>query len=93
MKNDGGPAFPQGPHPPHKLEKNEHGGTDLKLVEPPGLSVLDYFAGKALAGGITCNPCPYNPCGGMPEEKAKCCYLQADHMLAERERRMKGETK
>lgn len=67
--DDGGPAFPQG-------------HLDGPHVDPSGMSLLDWFAGKALQG-IVANP-EYS--GLTDEEFAEGAYEQALLMLTVRER-------
>lgn len=49
-----------------------------------GMSLLDYFAGQALAGGRA------NANGGTltPADLTKTCYDDAEALLAERQRRL-----
>ena len=73
MPSDGGPAFPT-----ERLEDNPIPGVRPRKVpvEYPGMSLRDYFAGKALASG-TC-------VGADPSPLAELCYRIADAMLAAR---------
>ncbi len=64
MSNDGGPAFPD---PPIEHAGYWYNGTS-------GMSLLDYFAGQALAGLIG-QELSY-------ERMAEVCYRQAEAMLS-----------
>lgn len=76
--NTGGPAFPAGNFE-HKTE---------------GMTLRDYFAGKALQGYIAymgCGPDKVDPIGKDESEPnktviARCAYKFADAMIAEREK-------
>ena len=70
--DDGGPAFPQ----KEPLTSDHH-----------GMSLLDYFAGQALAGLVAANEDIAND-GAMasPDDVARDAYEYAAEMLAERER-------
>ena len=76
--NDGGNAFPLSVHPGH--------GYGPKASTEPGMTLRDWFAGQALIG-LLANP-------GMIDQHATSSidwvsyhsYLQADAMLAEREK-------
>ncbi|KKN58418.1 hypothetical protein LCGC14_0552310 [marine sediment metagenome] len=91
MKNDGGPAFPCPVPPMWKVHWDEEGNEHTDIVEPTGMSLLDYFAGCEEKR----DPCQYcnKPKTCRDDQRAGCFYDQAEAMLAERERRMKGETK
>lgn len=66
--NDGGPAFPVIRMP---LDPDT-------ILNRPGMSLRDWFAGQALAGGFMF--------GQIPEDISKDIYALADAMIAERER-------
>ena len=68
--DDGGPAFP------HFVPEGHYNGS----VHYPGMSRLDYFAGKALANSAIAHS------GIAENETAEVCYRQAIAMLNERER-------
>lgn len=68
--DDGGPAFPH--------DEFTKDGNHYKVH--PGISVLDWFAGQALAGLV--HSSPDSGC----KETAADAYLYAVHMLKERER-------
>lgn len=88
QRNDGGPAFPVDP---------DVAGHEALRGSAMGMTLRDYFAGKAMQG-FSANPShasvDFNPewegyDGGVPEEfqqTAREAYLMADAMLAERER-------
>lgn len=63
--NDGGPAFPV---------------QDLIKQREPGMTLLDYFAGQALAS--------YDAVDELNFETARWCYSMAAAMLAERKKVM-----
>ena len=73
--NDGGPAFPQ--------------GTDSNDSTATGMSLRDWFAGKALVGMMSADPEWARLCRtdrpSSAEDFAKCAYEQADAMIAARE--------
>ena len=50
----------------------------------PGMTLLDYFAGQALCGMVAADPQPIED----DERAAQACYGLAEHMLAERAKRM-----
>ena len=68
--DDGGPAFP---------EPSVAVGNDLHYGSR-GMSLLDYFAGQALANSVIAHS------NLIVEDKAHQCYRQAIAMLNERER-------
>lgn len=77
---DGGPAYPI---------RNQH-----NVVNHLGMSLLDYFAGQALAGMLAWNPTEsqqrlgMTPWASMPRDQiAAVAYERAEAMLDERERR------
>lgn len=72
---DGGPAFPRSSFGP---------ADDFDMAE--GMSLRDWFAGKALQGELSC-PMPAWRKDIPPENLAEYCYKLADAMLAEREKR------
>lgn len=76
-RNDGGSAFPR------DESKKERDGSCYPAA--PGMSLRDWFAGKALVGimvGYWSNP---EMSGLGPNDFAACAYDQADAMLAARE--------
>lgn len=83
--DDGGPAFPGGCI---LSETNVDRGFPVNS----GISVLDYFAGRALVGELACQDdermgaysAPYNDLAGT-------CYDIATEMLAERKRRQAAQ--
>lgn len=84
--NDGGPAFP------HKIPK--YADQHLLEVFGSGMSLLDWFAGQALAG-LAANPerasAFATPATDNPElylpEVARLAYAAAEAMLKERAKR------
>lgn len=76
-KDDGGPAFPA----LQTLIDPETGH-----AQPPitvgGMSLRDYYAGKALAGMHARDA--YDMGQSRPEQRAHLAYADADAMLAER---------
>jgi len=70
--NDGGPAFP--------VDACYEGGVGRQMPRNEGMSLLDWFAGKALA-----NPAIAD--SNLDEnETALLCYSQAQAMIKVRER-------
>lgn len=79
---DGGPAFPGKRCIGHDVMN------ETPIYEhPSGMTLLDWFAGQALAGEMETG----KPTFGDALVIAKRCYGFADAMLAERERRMKDK--
>ncbi len=78
-RDDGGPAFPFTPNEQRQLPD----GTWDQNGEPgdPGMSLRDYFAGKALEGLWALGDIR------TLQGAAESCYDMADVMLAERKRR------
>lgn len=77
---DGGPAFPSG------VAVSPMGDVDYG---DPGMSLLDYFAGQALAGilaGGFADTIPHDDVGGG-DQAAGFAYQYADAMLKARETR------
>ena len=70
--NDGGPAFP--------VDDRFYG--DARFRGSDGMTLRDYFAGQALAGALADPTCDVSPV-----ELAKIAYIEADAMLAARERK------
>lgn len=66
MSNDGGPAFPD---PPIEHAGYWYNGTS-------GMSLLDYFAGQALANSSICH------INQSPGQAARMAYVQAEAMLS-----------
>lgn len=82
--DDGGPAFP------HPINKHA-AGFQYKVVD--GMSLLDHFAGQALAGDLASQS---EHTGFYESESASSalasrCYRIAAAMLAERRRLMGGK--
>lgn len=82
--DDGGPAFPVA----ESVRQNPEDSADIVIVPgSPGLSLLDWFAGQALAG----------LCAGSPgidyANAARYSYQHAIDMLNERERILSGAAK
>jgi len=73
--NDGGPAFPR------QLDRDDSGGVVTSAEY--GMSLRDWFAGKALQSGISVPPGVTSRWQYIAEE----AYRQADAMLAEREKK------
>ena len=70
---------------PNKQVEHHYNGQHQYILDP-GMTLLDYFAGQALAG-LTADP---NVMNGF--KAAEWCYDYAEAMLEEREKRMqKGE--
>lgn len=76
-KNDGGPAFPL-PFASDPDTKHWTDGSDAGV--PTGLTIRDWFAGKAMQVLFTANP------NGLYALHAKDAYKIADAMLAERDK-------
>lgn len=84
MKNDGGPAYPS-------VSKTGIGGDHNEITfydGQVGMSLLDYFAGQALAG-IEASETEGH-CYATREAAANAAYDQAEAMITERERRAKA---
>lgn len=78
MKDNGGPAFPSS-------EVNDHNG-DIVTYADPGMTVRDWFAGKAVQGmlaGALADGSAFDA-QKDPEIFAHMAGLMADAMLAER---------
>ena len=69
MTDDGGPAFPI---------------SDTRLVPEAGMSLRDYFAGKALEGLLSSADFGTATVRTTFEHYSACAYHHADAMLAER---------
>jgi hypothetical protein len=89
--NDGGPAFPG-----QWYDYQPTTGVQVVREQWPGLSLRDWFAGKALEGLLPKLPLvdQTGKLGIKVEDKiqhnadiAESCYCIADAMLAERERK------
>ena len=86
QKNDGGPAFPFTPNPqPHNSD-----GTWCQNWDSgePGMTLRDWFAGKALSG-ILAESFGCDPGAGIPPPwqtalAAERAYRMADAMLSRR---------
>ena len=80
MSNNGGPVFPAGIW--SKWGDSEQGGLS------GGMTLRDYFAAKAMQGGIGLIPHMQAPKGGVtvPEAIAQMAYEYADAMLKQRGR-------
>ncbi len=81
----GGAAFPSG-----QVDVSEVGyGGGPCVTQEPGMTLLDYFAGQALAGQLAANPdMPPNTSGDDAREVVSInAYLYAEAMLRERARR------
>ena len=89
--NDGGPAFPR----PYADDQHTPPDAEYKQAQP-GMSLLDYFAGQAMAGMLA-NESITNGLDAITDSEgedvpwviAMDAYDQAEEMLHERERRMK----
>lgn len=91
-REDGGPAFPA---TFESVEPGVGAMPDVRTLEAwRGMSLRDWFAGQALSGiwaqmaGVT--PEGLCPTEEIPLRLARAAYIQADAMLAERN---KGEDK
>ena len=73
MANDGGPAFPQ-----VRYDDDEH------PIWQPGVSVRDYFAGKALQGLLASADFGTATVRATFEHYSDCAYHHADAMIARR---------
>ena len=84
QKQDGGPAFPV----PVIGDPKNYYPMDTNLpVTQTGLTMRDWFAGKAL-NVVLLEPGQYgNAANGNPERAADWAYQFADAMIAERNRR------
>jgi hypothetical protein len=76
-KPDGGPAFP--------VDSGRLGVFTGKVEDTAGtgMTLRDYFAGKVLAGAISCRA---DNNGGFAAALAEECYRVADAMIAARDR-------
>jgi hypothetical protein len=85
-KPDGGPVFPV--HERHAVLRETGYGDDWIAVG--GMSLRDYFAGKALPQAIArylaVREARINPGEFDYEEIARAAYVVADAMIAEREK-------
>jgi hypothetical protein len=93
MKNDGGPAFPGQAESGKFGEFHSGHGAPVKFPiyeNRPGMTLRDYFAGQALAGflanSIRHATWNINDAHAYAEATAAQAYLQADAMLAERDK-------
>lgn len=82
--NDGGLAFP-GKRNQQVGKVSDFGFSDddsptFDYVEYPGMTLRDYFAGKALAGALAGEPGPHL----TPERVTRDSYAIADLMIAVR---------
>ena len=74
MKNDGGPAFA-------RAAANRPGENFThRIPEQRGMTIRDWFAGKALAGLVASHYENMTPHADIAND----CYAQADAMLTER---------
>lgn len=92
--NDGGPAFPASPSDTW-LTDTPHGGggwaSSYGIETPQGMSLRDWFAGKAMAALIG-NPAALKAINEIAQERSKTpaemvsltSFDFADHMLAEK---------
>lgn len=94
----GGPAYPE--HHYFDPERGQHGQhVTASDIGCGGMTLLDYFAGQALAGAMASSPdgCtnfPFNADDGDDPPTAivaGCCYELAAAMLAEKRRREGGD--
>lgn len=78
MKKDGGPAFPA-------TVQDDIDCAGRYVAGYGGMSLRDWFAGKALAGLVPNAAWDYSsgPCNAAAAQR---CYAIADAMLAEREK-------
>ena len=73
--NDGGPAFPS------------QDGNELASTHSPGMTLRDWFAGQASLGELSLpEGVPIGTERLYAERAAYLAYMQADAMLAEREK-------
>jgi hypothetical protein len=75
QRRDGGPAFPGYQRVPLVDEKGRQ--QESVVAYSPGMTLRDWFAGQALAGGFWHHPY---------DDIANQCYIIANAMLAEREK-------
>lgn len=83
------PAFPR----PASEDRQSGDQSDGNITIQPqdGMSLRDYFAGRALAGLIANSDIPDLMRGGLASEKcAEVCYVLADAMMEERTREPKS---
>jgi len=73
----GGPAFPVA------MPMDEKG---QEVIHWAGMSLRDYFAGKALPMALSCTSSEINKGESVPQMFARKAYEVADAMLAEREK-------
>jgi hypothetical protein len=76
--DDGGPAFPIQPMPPHDEAAREN------WIMAPGMSLRDYFAAAAMGGLCTDHPDAADSTEWDFERMARTAYVAADAMLAAR---------
>ena len=82
MKADGGPAFPVREAERFNPENNE----THAIEQHWGMSLRDWFAGKALMGWAAGRNRPMEHEACEPASVARSCYAYADAMLRARER-------
>ena len=84
--NDGGPAFPGLEYTPGQGNAKFDGvlpnGETAWSIHAPGMTLLDYMAGQALAAF-----CCHTDVNSKKEDVAKLAYGMGEEMLAERARR------
>lgn len=91
-ERDGGPAFPVNVGRVTTLTTSEGSEVSCYPMEPTGMTLLDYFAAKAMLGLLTAESHPQAggfPAAGATREEtaiyfAQSAYILADAMLAER---------
>ena len=74
--NDGGPAFPCGPH--GMSISYDDGRTEHQYPGSPGMSLRDWLVGQALAG-LCANQASYEE--DTIEDRARLAIVQADETL------------
>ena len=77
MKNDDGPAFPQG---------NDRVVLTRSIADSQGMLLRDYFAAKAMQGLIASGDWDATACSSSPSFFADWSYELADAMLEARKK-------
>ena len=80
-RNDGGPAFPA----TAEVVESATGFLTTRRIADGGMSLRDYFAGKAMQGMFAADTEGWDCQARSYVTRAKSCYLMADAMLHARD--------